>query len=46
LGAIVPATRPTGPAAARRSQFERLTAGVLDGIQPPHPALSEPNSIR
>ena len=46
FGAIVPATRPTGPAAVRRSQFERLTAGVLDGIQPPHPALSEPNSIR
>jgi hypothetical protein len=46
FGAIVPATRPTGPAAVRRSQFERLTAGVLDGIQPPHPALFEPNSIR
>ena len=36
-GAIAPATRPTGPAAIRRSQFERLTAGVLDGIQPPRP---------
>lgn len=46
FGAIVPASRPTGPAALRRSQFERLTAGVLDGIQPPHPARSQPSSIR
>jgi hypothetical protein len=40
VGAIAPATRPNGPAAIRRSQFERLTAGVLDGVQPSRPAPS------
>jgi hypothetical protein len=40
LRAIAPATRPNGPAAIRRSQFERLTTGVLDGLQPSRPAPS------
>lgn len=39
-------SRQTDPAAIRRSKFERLTAGMIDGIQPPHPALSEHGRIR
>src|SRR5690606_27464332 len=31
---------PSGPEAIRRGKFERLTAGVLAGIRPPHPAPS------
>jgi hypothetical protein len=46
VGAIATASRPADPAAIRRSKFERLTAGVLDGIQPPHPARSELGPIR
>jgi hypothetical protein len=38
VGAIAPATRQDGPAAIRRSKFERLTTGVLDGVQPSRPA--------
>jgi hypothetical protein len=46
VGAIATASRPADPAAIRRSKFERLTAGVLDGIQPPQPARLEPGPIR
>jgi hypothetical protein len=46
LGAFAPASRPADPAAIRRSKFERLTAGVLDGVRPAQPALSERGSIR
>jgi hypothetical protein len=46
VGAIAPASRPADPAAIRRSKFERLTAGVLDGIQRPRPAPSERRPIR
>jgi hypothetical protein len=46
VGAFAPASRSTDPAAIRRSKFERLTAGVLDGIRPAHPAPSEGRSIR
>ena len=46
VGAIATASRPADPVAVRRSKFERLTAGVLDGIQPPQPARLEPGPIR
>jgi hypothetical protein len=46
VGAFAPASRSTDPAAIRRSKFERLTAGVLEGIRPAHPAPSERRSIR
>ena len=36
--AIAADARHADPAALRRSQFDRLTAGLLDGIQPPRPA--------
>jgi hypothetical protein len=45
-GASATTFRPADPAAIRRSKFERLTAGVLDGIRPPHPARSEPGPMR
>lgn len=36
--AVAFAPLPSGPEAIRRGKFERLTAGVLAGIRPPHPA--------
>lgn len=44
--AIQPGPKETGPAAIRRSKFERLTAGMIDGIQPPYPAPSQHRPIR
>lgn len=44
--ASAPASRPSDPAAIRRSTFERLTAGMLEGVHPPHPAPSGRSSIR
>ena len=41
-----PAPRPTDPAAIRRSKFERLTAGLLDGIRPPYAASLAQRPIR
>jgi hypothetical protein len=44
--AIAPAPRPSGPAAIRGTKFERLSAGVIDGIRPAQPAGSEQRPTR
>jgi hypothetical protein len=44
--AVEPESRQTGPAAIRRSKFERLTAGMIDGIQPPYPAPSHDRPVK